>query len=345
MRMPMPHTTGGARTKPARHAPGWRNNTPVARLQVHQTAHDADEQAARLTAWQQRYDQISAGRFCGGLTELQLPQVQVFVETTSHALRQSCRVWPDAFWFGLAAEPTAPPTRINGRLNQAQGLMTRPGGQPFELVTPDNHRLYGVVVQRSWLETAAAAQGCAVDWRRLEQAEMLPISEGVRTDWLCLLSALLGGDAPACWPHASAVHLQELLACPLWGALDSADIDPGVRHSLSRRHGLVVRAQNLVLATPEQAPTVPQLCAELHLSRRTLQYCFEDVLGLSPMQAIRALRLNGARRALREAVGGGLGVQDVAAKWGFGHLSQFSTDYRRLFGETPSQTLRGERGG
>ena len=49
----------------------------------------------------------------------------------------------------------------------------------------------------------------------------------------------------------------------------------------------------------------------LHLSRRSLQVCFDDVLGLSPLQAIRALRLNGARRSLRAAAACGQGVQDV----------------------------------
>ncbi|CAG9232914.1 hypothetical protein BVI1335_880001 [Burkholderia vietnamiensis] len=33
-------------------------------------------------------------------------------------------------------------------------------------------------------------------------------------------------------------------------------------------------------------------------------------------------------------------MQDVAAAWGFWHLSQFATDYRRMFGKRPSETLR-----
>lgn len=324
---------------PADTAPAWRSDAPrLAR--VHREAQDADEHAAHLTAWDQRYDQLSTGRFRGGLTELHLPQMQVFVEHTSHALRQSCRVWDGSFWFGLAADAAAAPARINGRVNRDQGLMTRPGGEAFELVTPEAHRIYGVVVRRPWIEAAAAAQGCAIDWQRLAQAEVLPLSNPVRAAWLQLLGPLLDGEAPLAWHRDSASQLQELVMCPLLGALDGAEVDPGVRRSFSRRQALVARAQSLVLATPGQPPTVPQLCAQLHLSRRTLQYCFEDVLGLSPLQAIRALRLNGARRSLRTAAAQGQGVQDVAAQWGFGHLSQFAADYRRLFGEAPSQALR-----
>jgi AraC family ethanolamine operon transcriptional activator len=33
-------------------------------------------------------------------------------------------------------------------------------------------------------------------------------------------------------------------------------------------------------------------------------------------------------------------VQSVVADWGFWHLSQFATDYRKLFDKRPSESLR-----
>jgi len=33
-------------------------------------------------------------------------------------------------------------------------------------------------------------------------------------------------------------------------------------------------------------------------------------------------------------------VKDVVAHWGFWHLSRFSAEYRALFGELPSDTLK-----
>ena len=33
-------------------------------------------------------------------------------------------------------------------------------------------------------------------------------------------------------------------------------------------------------------------------------------------------------------------VQDAAAAYGFWHMSQFAVDYRELFGERPSETLK-----
>jgi AraC family ethanolamine operon transcriptional activator len=36
-------------------------------------------------------------------------------------------------------------------------------------------------------------------------------------------------------------------------------------------------------------------------------------------------------------------VQSVAASWGFWHLSRFASDYRQMFGQLPSDTLRNAR--
>jgi AraC family ethanolamine operon transcriptional activator len=55
---------------------------------------------------------------------------------------------------------------------------------------------------------------------------------------------------------------------------------------------------------------------------------------------LRAMRLNGVRRALRKADGVHESVADVAARWGFWHLSHFAADYKAMFGELPSETLR-----
>jgi AraC family ethanolamine operon transcriptional activator len=62
---------------------------------------------------------------------------------------------------------------------------------------------------------------------------------------------------------------------------------------------------------------------------------------MSPVTYLRALRLNGVRRELKR--GGDEAVADRAARWGFWHQSRFAADYKHLFGELPSETLRQAR--
>jgi AraC family ethanolamine operon transcriptional activator len=109
---------------------------------------------------------------------------------------------------------------------------------------------------------------------------------------------------------------------------------------LGTRCRIADRARAYVHDRVDQALTIADVCKAIGVCRRSLQYSFNDVYGITPVKYLKIVRLNGARRDLRDAESGLEAVQDVAAKWGFWHLSHFAEDYRRLFLETPSQTLR-----
>lgn len=87
----------------------------------------------------------------------------------------------------------------------------------------------------------------------------------------------------------------------------------------------------------------------LHLSEiagmrsRSLINAFEAVTGLSPMDYLKRLRLNGVHRALSHAGKSHTRIIDVATAWGFWHMGHFATDYRAMFGEAPSATLLNAR--
>lgn len=297
-------------------------------------AFDADEHAHNLTNWEQSYDQMTPGHFHGALAELQLPQMQVFRESTSQAVRQSCCVWPDAFWFGLADH--AGQTRINGRLAGADTVMVRPGDCEFELVTPADYAIYGIVIRREALLSAADQMGCRLDWTQLASTEVMHVRDTVRQECLQTLSALLIEEGTGARHEVP----QQAVVSALLAMLDTSEVDAAASNSFIRRQRIVARARDYVLGHHDQVITVPELCERLYVSRRTLQYCFEDVLGMSPMHYLRMIRLNGARRHLRTNLSNSHTVRDVAADWGFWHFSQFSSDYRKLFGQCPSESLR-----
>jgi AraC family transcriptional regulator, ethanolamine operon transcriptional activator len=59
------------------------------------------------------------------------------------------------------------------------------------------------------------------------------------------------------------------------------------------------------------------------------------------MAYFKVCRLNAVRQELKAAAAGTAAVWEVAQRWGFWHSGEFAADYRRLFGELPSQTLKG----
>lgn len=90
----------------------------------------------------------------------------------------------------------------------------------------------------------------------------------------------------------------------------------------------------------ESVPTIPELCKIAKLSERNLQYGFKEYLGVTPIRYLRLLRLNGVRRDLLINHNNKCKVVDVALDWGFIELGRFAREYRQLFQELPSATLK-----
>ena len=304
-------------------------------------AYDADEQARNLHGWSQTYDQLTAGRFLGGLTELCLDHMQVFVETTSHTLRQTCEVQEDAYWFGI---PTCPEGsgRIDTQVISSDALAFRPGGIEFELLTSAGYEIFGVVVKSEVLRRYAAEVERVGLADHLPNTEVVPIGTA-RKERLCASLRQLLDDGAANGAPLSSFARNNLQASVLASLFDVGALPANGQIEMptrGRRQSIVSEAREYVLANRERAINVPELCERLHVSRRTLQYCFQDVLGMAPATYLRTIRLNGARRDLCNASRDSRSVQDIAAAWGFWHLSQFATDYRKLFGMRPSDTLK-----
>jgi len=143
--------------------------------------------------------------------------------------------------------------------------------------------------------------------------------------------------------HAAASRdLEHTVLDLLTPLVASAEQESEDYSAWARRRQVVTQIIEYAQSHSDWVPSIPDLCNQFHLSRRSLQYAFEDVMGVSPTNYLRAIRLNGVRRTLRGV--GAVSVQDAAAAWGFWNLSQFSADYRRFFGERPSDTLHNSDG-
>jgi AraC family ethanolamine operon transcriptional activator len=114
------------------------------------------------------------------------------------------------------------------------------------------------------------------------------------------------------------------------------DRNPAVPYT---RRRAVARAEEYLRDQSHHAPSIAELCRAAGCSERTLQYAFREYLGVTPKAYLQAERLKRVRRGLREADARTAQVTDVANAWGFWHMGQFAADYRKLFGELPSQTL------
>jgi AraC-like DNA-binding protein len=94
-----------------------------------------------------------------------------------------------------------------------------------------------------------------------------------------------------------------------------------------------------VEAEPDRPWRLADLAQVAGVSPRTLQDAFQRELDVTPLEHVRRVRLERARRDLLAADPAVTSVTDVASRWGFFHLGRFSQAYRGAFHELPSQTL------
>lgn len=106
---------------------------------------------------------------------------------------------------------------------------------------------------------------------------------------------------------------------------------------LARRDGLarrVARAIRFMEAHYDQPLDVASIAKSAGISGSRLQHIFKDVTALSPIQYLKKVRLHRARMMM---LAEGLGASEAAHRVGYGSPSQFSREFKRQFGLSPSR--------
>jgi AraC-like DNA-binding protein len=133
-----------------------------------------------------------------------------------------------------------------------------------------------------------------------------------------------------------ALEVEDTLAGMLVEACSVADAPAsGAPSDAAARRAEEFLAENL-----DRPVSLAQVAKAVDLSTRTLSRVFHERHGTGPIGFLRRRRLEAARRDLLDAEPAKVDVTQVALRYGFDHLGRFAGDYRRVFGELPSETLR-----
>jgi AraC-like DNA-binding protein len=137
--------------------------------------------------------------------------------------------------------------------------------------------------------------------------------------------------------HADAGLVHDRgIADALVGALPPEEADDAAPAATM----LVRRAESFMAAHLAQELAVGEIAQAAGTTARTLERAFRRERNVTAVARLRELRLARARTLLQAPADDGRRVTDVAAAVGLVHAGRFAADYRRRFGETPSETLR-----
>jgi AraC-like DNA-binding protein len=215
-----------------------------------------------------------------------------------------------------------------------------PAGQPF-LAALDAIEIANTTISMTELQSDAAAR---IDQEPIEINFARPITPAAGRHWSQTIRYVEGiiktspllVSAPLARRELAWLVNSAVLACFPNSTLDADTASyPGDTPQPLRR---------ALLFIDEHAGdpiTLNEIAGAARLSARGVQAAFRRNLDTTPLAYLRSVRMERAHRDLQSAQpADGVSVAAIAARWGFAHLGRFAIEYRRRFGNYPSQTLR-----
>jgi AraC-like DNA-binding protein len=138
-----------------------------------------------------------------------------------------------------------------------------------------------------------------------------------------------------------AARFEEILMVSLLGSLEH---NQPVRFNADPvAPGFVKRAEDYIRNCAHQPLTAGDIADHVGVSIRSLFAGFRKYRNTSPMRYLKQTRLEHVRQELLNPTMDTT-VTQMALRWGFTHLGQFSSGYQQRFGERPSETLKRSAG-
>lgn len=300
---------------------------------------DIDRQAAELSGYDQSYRQMTKGRFSGTFSSLLLSAEDgVHVERVNQVIEQAAAVPRGqlAAIFLLSGQALC---RL-GNLDFSLGDMAL-FGEGAEIQFSNALDTVVCVVSLSLDRLAARFPGAE---QRLKHGQSLLVRPGqssipaIASVAARSIHSLTTRPEFNVGPYADHLRLRfeeevlSILAGPPARGLDASK-GPQPRQ-------IFAQARRIAEADLGRDLHISRLASEVGVSRRALEYAFHEEVGFGPAHYIQRLRLNAVRQALAGQEGP---IGDVTARFGIWHLSRFAAQYKDLFGELPSETLRRAR--
>jgi len=323
--------------RPLLHPESVENRRPSSAVNF-QSTKDFEEQAVLLDGWNQGYAQLSSGGFEGYVSEMRFDDLHLFMEYSSQSLFQNGQLPEDVIAVGVPLQFSGNGLFCGSTCNH-QSMHIFSGENGFEFFSPKQLLMGGMVVKLDQLAPWLSEQDIDIINSKTQQSRLMPLemhkAQSVRAFMTGAFDMV--NQTPQLLHRANTLRSLTKTVTSLLaeGLVDNTSM-PEAKPSSLKCWKIINDTRELVQQHADSPLSVADVCKVLGISRRTLQYCFQNLLDTNPVAYLRAERLNGVRRMLRTTHS----VTEAAAHWGFWHFGHFSQEYKKMFGELPSLTYK-----
>jgi len=321
----------------ARAAPGRRRPREIQVIRGRFS--EFDQFAEAIAGWDLDWRQLDAGPLRAEMTQVATTGGSITRFKFNRRFFQCGSVPRGTRTFGLPDEGS-PRSAVRGQAVDARSVLAFP--DDYTATSEPGFRAHGLSFSEEVLRNSAEREGVSSLFERLDANQLViscdaPAIRALRNRIRWLVSSLEGQPDQAATDllrYELDVELPTLLVRAL---VSGAAADDGHARLPGNREVIARRARAFIDQHADRPTSIEEVSRRVGVSLRSLRYAFRECYRVSPKAYLQSLRLNRVRRELRTADPDTL-VTDVANRWGFWHMGQFAADYRRLFGELPSQT-------
>lgn len=302
---------------------------------------DVDLLVQVVRPWDVILRQMAPGRLHSRLDYLQVNGILLYREHWSHRILATGATPAGYFFFGGPVADARAVGWCGTQISTECLAFGRPGAE-VDFATPNDETHICILVPEVLLLDYLGAEAAE---RLLPKGRYLSCDRGCGTQLLRQMQRMLEK-----YLHHDALlanaQLCKAIEWQLLGGLVEfllTSVDAVHCSAPSVRHNAVLRAVR-VCDQATHALTAGELSAAAGVSLRVLEMGFAEFLQITPRQFIRWNRMNRARRALSASCSQAASVTMIAGALGVNELGRFAVEYKNLFGESPSVTLRRDSG-
>ncbi len=301
---------------------------------------DFDQFAEDAGGWDLEFQQLDSGQFHGDMHQLDTERALLGYAHFNRRLEQRGAPPQGYLTFVITAFPRIV-YRWRGHTVTDRDLAVFPMGGELAALSPACWAVFTFSVMPEVINAEAEIVGVPPLLDLTRGAEVVRLSSAILAALRETFHSLISGglkEGEGLGNHECKILEEEVPRLLLSGLASDSPLKHLPR--LRLRDRAMKRAEEFIHEFADEPLAVSQICRVAGVSERTLDYSFREKFQTSPKAYLKVVRLNGARRNLRDADPDLSTVIDIAGQWGFWHMGQFAADYRRHFDELPSETLR-----
>ena len=289
--------------------------------------------------WDNTITALSRGPFREEVSFLASSGLILYRETTWNRTLVQGLSPPGMFVFTVPLR-TGGQTSYWGSSLHETGLPVMMPGAVHACLSENQQHFIALVDLRLLRQSLSEHQREAIE--KAAQSRVIPSSRAAVARLGARLNSLLRSAQTDCWalqhPHAVRSMEQDLLTA--FRESLTLPVPVSRRVGRAKRQSGMERVVDYLRYTDAATVDIPELVSVARTSERTLQYAFLENFGLSPRGYLILRRYHAARKDLFATDANTATVTEIAQNNGFYQMGRFAARYKRLFGESPSQTLK-----